>query len=176
MGANVRDFDPLAAAQAFGIAGIAVQLDHMAVRHNTNLFEGSLMQGIDILGDDMADPALPHQFSHGPVAVIGLHRVPGVFHFEAPLPRHAPRIGIGNIILKFHRHHLGPDAARRAEIRNAGFGGHAGAGEDHRAPALTQQIGQRGNDIHQCGAGGLPAMDGILPLNGLTEPQSALTQ
>ena len=83
------------AIQTFGMAGIAMQLDHLFAGH-----AACLMQGINILGDDMADLAARHQPGHDPVAVIGLDSFPGLLHLKPSLPRNAPGLRISDIILK----------------------------------------------------------------------------
>ena len=54
--------------------------------------------------------------------------------------RHASLTHVGRCheILEIDRRHLRPDAARRAEIRNAGFGRNARAGEDDSAARRSQ--------------------------------------
>ena len=99
---------------------------------------GGLVQAVDILGDDGGDLALAHQPRHRAVAAVGLggahQRVAG----EAPPPGFAPAHGGGRQkSWKIDRLHLVPDAARAAEIGDAGFGADAGAREDDDGPVRS---------------------------------------
>src|SRR5690348_17143645 len=92
------------------------------------------MQIVDVLGYDMRDCSTSHQFSHGVVTIIRLHRVPGAFHLEAAAPAFAARLGRGDKLVEIDRHHLGPDAARRTKVRNAGLRRNSCTGEYHCPP------------------------------------------
>src|SRR5215471_9476135 len=63
---------------------------------------------------------------------------------ERPLPGLPPLGGIGDEVLEVDRRHAAPDAARRAEVGNAGLGRDAGAGEHHQAPRVGDEAGEIG--------------------------------
>ena len=79
-------FDPrqivgLPAADAAGIGGVAVQLDHVV-----GLEARHLMQIVDVLGDDRGDLAGPVERGQRAVAAAGLCRGKGRLHRKAPPP------------------------------------------------------------------------------------------
>ena len=103
------------------------------------------MQPVDVLGDDGADLAAPHQRVDGAVAAIGLGAAESVLHRKAAPPGLAPRLLGGEELVEIDRRHLRPDAAGAAEIGDAGFGADAGAGEHDGAARLGDQAGERGD-------------------------------
>ena len=70
-----------AALQAGGVAGVAVQLDHLLGRH-----AGVLVQVVDVLGDHRARLARRHQPGDGEVAGVGLPAGPAGAAGEGAIP------------------------------------------------------------------------------------------
>ena len=138
--AQIGDLVPLAAIETGRVGGVAVQLDDFLGRH-----AGGLVQPVDILRDDGAGLAAPHQRIDRAVAAIGLRAAEVILHREAAPPGLAPRLLGRQELVEIDRRHLRPDAAGAAEIGDAGLGADAGAGEHDRAARLVDQAGERGN-------------------------------
>ena len=92
-----------------------------------------------ITADDLA---APHQRIDRAVAAIGLGGAEDILHRKAAAPGLAPRLLGGQEIVEIDRRHLGPDAARAAEIGDAGLGADPGAGKDDGAFRLVDQAGE----------------------------------
>src|SRR5215207_3459284 len=110
------------------------------------------MQIVDVLGDDRRDLAGLVERGQRAMPAAGLGRSEGLFHRKAPPPGLGPRRSAGNEFVERDRAVTRPQAAGRAEIRNAAFGGNAGSGKgndtrrfgDHVAELLdaaTQILG-----------------------------------
>ena len=72
----------------------------------------------------------------------GLGRRKGRLHREAPPPRLGPRVGAGNEFVERDRAVTGPQAAGRAEIRDAAFGGNAGSGKGNDTRRFGDHIAE----------------------------------
>ena len=83
--AQIGDLVPCAAIEAGRVGRVAVQLDDFLGRH-----AGRLMQPVDILRDDGADLAAPHQRIDRAVAAIGQGAAEVILHREAASPSLAP--------------------------------------------------------------------------------------
>ncbi len=128
------------AIEAMGVSRVAVQFDDPLARN-----AGGLMQPVDVLGDDRADFAAANQFGDRTMTAVGGSAAKNLLHRKAAPPGFAPRLFRGEKIGKIDRRHAGPDAARAAEIGNAGFSADAGAGKDHGAARLFDQSGEFGD-------------------------------
>ena len=82
---------------------------------------GTLMQAVDVLGDQAGQPPLPRQIGQRPVASILLGAGEIGIHPEAPPPILQPRLLGCDELLVGDRCHPAPDSARAAEVGNAGF-------------------------------------------------------
>ena len=118
----------LAAVEAGRIGGVAVQLDHLVVGH-----AGGLVQPVDVLGDDGCHPALLDEAGERAVAGVGGGLLQGLVARELAPPGLAAGFGGGHEVAEVDGPELGPDAAGRAVVGDARFGGDAGAGEGHHA-------------------------------------------
>ena len=105
-------------------------------------YAGGGVQPVNVLGDDVGDVAQLHQPRHRPVAWTGFCLGDGLAdHQEAPPCLEAGVFG-GQKRTVFDGLVARPEAAGRAEVGNAAFGGDAGAGEHHRAPGALDQTRQ----------------------------------
>ena len=114
----------VAAIEAGGVGRVAVQLDDLGVRHAR-----ALVQPVDVLGDDGAHAPLLDQLGERAMAGVGLGLEHGLVGRELAAPGLPAHLLRRHEVVEVDRLVLGPDAAGRAEIRNAGFGRDAGAGE-----------------------------------------------
>src|SRR3546814_18242610 len=98
-------------------------------------YAGELVQPVDVLGDDGVAASLAHQLLDRAVAAVRLRLSDlGVGRELAP-PGLAPRRLRRQELREVDRLIAAPDAARAAEVGDAGFGAAAGPGEDRDAPA-----------------------------------------
>ena len=118
----------LAAVEAGRIGGVAVQLDHLVVGH-----AGGLVQAVDVLRDDGCHLALLDEAGERAVAGVGGGLLQGLVARELAPPGLAAGLGGGHEVAEVDGPELGPDAAGRAVVGDAQFGGDAGAGEGHHA-------------------------------------------
>ena len=72
----------------------------------------------------------------------GLRRRKSLFHRKAPPPGLGPRLGAGNEFVERDRAVTGPQAAGRAEIRNAAFGGNAGSGKGNDTRGFGDHVAE----------------------------------
>ncbi len=130
------------AIEAGGVGGVAVQLDDF-LRGDS----GGLVQPVDILGDDRADLAAPHQRVDRAVAAIGLGapEVSSIAKRRRQVSRRAASEArksskyIGAIWVQM------PPGLRKSG--NPQFGADPGAGEDDRAARFVDQAGKGGNPV-----------------------------
>ena len=101
-----------------------MQLDDV-LRRDT----GRLMQVVDVLGDDAPCLARAVEARKRVVPTSRLRPAELVFHGEAPAPGFVAHLPARSKGVERDRLQLGPDAAGRAEIRDAAFGRNSGAGE-----------------------------------------------
>src|SRR5215212_9533421 len=64
------------------------------------------------------------------------------FHGESPPPAFVPCLLVREEVAELDRAHLGPDAARRTEIRNAALGRNSLAGKRNHRAGLLDQVAQ----------------------------------
>jgi len=133
----------LAAVEAFGVAGVAVQFDN-PLRRNARI----LMQVVDVLRDHRAHLAARHQPCDRRMAGVGFGPGPAGGSGESAAPGFAPSGLAADEFVEIDRLHLAPDPAGAAEVRHAGLCGNASAGKDHRAPRSLNQFGKFGAVSH----------------------------
>ena len=127
---------PVAAADAHDLVHGAVDL-----QHQRRGGAGRLVQAVDVLGDQRAQPALPLQVDQRGVPGVGL-RV-GVLQRRRMQPGPAPDLGVGEVVAE--RHELlgvrvaGPHAVRPPVVGDAAVGGDARAGQDADPRAAVGQ-------------------------------------
>src|SRR5262249_82014 len=101
-----------------------------------------LVQVVDILGDNARNLAGLVQCSKSPVAAARLGRRKHRRHRKPALPGLVPRLLARHELVVGDRPVAGPDAARRAEVGDAAFGGDPGAGEGDDAETSGKQLPQ----------------------------------
>ena len=127
----------LAAVEAARVGRVAVQLDDLRLRHAR-----ALVQAVDVLGDDRRHLALLDQPGERAMAGIGFGLEHGLVGRELAPPRFAPHLLRRHEVVEVDRLVLGPDAARRAEVRDAQFGRDARAGEGDDALGAVDHLAQ----------------------------------
>src|SRR5262245_1609781 len=104
-----------------------MQLDHLAVGHT-----GSLVQTINVLGDDSGHLALIDQAGERAMTSIRGGLLHHLVARELATPGLTARLARGKEVAKLDRLVLGPYASRRTIIGDPRLGGDAGTGErDH---------------------------------------------
>src|SRR4029077_3333174 len=88
MAADGFELHALAAVEAFGIARVAVQLDHLFIRYTR-----VLMKVVNVLRDDVTHSALRTERCYSLVAVMGFGLCKRLLHRKAPAPRFAAHLG-----------------------------------------------------------------------------------
>ena len=121
-----------AAAQARHAAGVAVQLEHEPAAR-------VLVQAVDVLGDDAAQPARALRRRQRPVRRVGLRARDVGVGLLAVVPVPPPRLRVGDELLEGNRLEAAPDAARRPEVGHPGRGAHARPRERERALRLRDE-------------------------------------
>ena len=106
---------------------------------------GSLMQAIDVLGDDRAQHAPADQRSQRLVATVRLGSDEIAIDDCLAPPCFATHVGGTEEILEWDRLQARPNAPWTAKIRDTGFGTDAGTRECDRAFALGKQRSQTRN-------------------------------
>src|ERR1700733_8794427 len=114
----------LAAADAAGISGIAMEFDHMLGRKTR-----VLVQVVDVLGDDGGNLARFIERRQRAMTAARSGRGKGRLHRKTPPPCFVAGVLAGDEFVERDWPVAGPHSAGRAEIGNAGFGGDAGPGE-----------------------------------------------
>ena len=82
------------------------------------------------------------QLRHRQMAAIGLCRAEQLLHGETAAPGLAAHRLRGQEVFEIDRRHAVPHATGAAEIRNARFGGDAGAREHDSAAGVPEQAGE----------------------------------
>ena len=101
------------------------------------------MQAVDVLGDDVRDVAARDELrAMADVPGAGLRLADRLADHQETPPGFKPRLLRGEEILELDRLVFGPEAAGRAEVRNAGFGRDACTREDHRAACALDHARQ----------------------------------
>ena len=126
-----------AAVEAASVSAIAMQLDDLVSRHTRGL-----MQAIDVLRDDGAQRAACHQRRQRAMAAIGCGLLEVAIDHRLASPGFAPHIDRIDEVAKVDGLHARPDATGTAEIRNAGLGADAGAGEGDDALTAIDECGE----------------------------------
>src|SRR5690606_8285501 len=91
---DIAQLDAHLAVQAFGVAGVAVQLDHAVLRHARGLVEV-----VHVLRDDGAGAPFAHQAGDDEMTAVWLRAHPAVAIVEATPPRFAAhRLGGDEIL------------------------------------------------------------------------------
>ena len=114
------------AIEAGRVGGVAVQFDDVFGSDARGL-----VQIVDVLRHHAGRLAGPVERSQRTVPAPRLCAAELILHGEAPPPGLVAHLLAGQEIGELDRPHLGPDAAGRAEIRDAAFGRDAGPGERH---------------------------------------------
>ena len=130
-------FVALRAFETDGVGRIAVQFDDIVRRD-----AGVLMQIVDILRDQRRNLAGAVEPGERAMAAARFRLGETLLHDEAPPPGLVAHLAAGHEFVERDRLVLGPQAAGRAEIRNAAFGGDAGAGERHDGARVLDQVAQ----------------------------------
>src|SRR5262249_39110366 len=126
--------------QTGGIGGVAVKLYYLLVGDSR-----SLMQSVNILGDDAAGLALVHQMGDRPMPAIWLGAREGFVSPNLAPPGLSAHLLGGKKVAEFDRLVFGPDTAGASEIGYSGLGADAGAGENHRATARGEHVAEFGD-------------------------------
>ena len=125
------------AGDAFRIAAVAVELDHLLPG-----YARILVQVVDVLGDHARDLAEPDQLGDRPVPAVGrgARDVP-VDQQLAPPGLDTCLLG-GEEVLVIDRRGLRSDAGRAAEVRDARLGRYTGAGKDDSPARVRDRPGE----------------------------------
>ncbi len=125
--------------------GVAVQLDHVLGGD-----AGGLVQVVDVLRDHARHLAGAVEARQRAVAAAGLGAAELIHHGEAAPPGFVAGLLAGQKFVELDRPVLGPQAAGRAEVRDAALGRDAGAGEWHDGAGLVYHLAEprdRGGEI-----------------------------
>src|SRR5271168_1193980 len=120
-----------------------MKLDHLMRGHAR-----SLVQIVNILRDHMSDLAGVDQGRNSKMTVIRFGTDPAGRPGKGALPSLAPRVLVVHECVEVDRFHPAPDAARAAEIWNAGFSRDAGAGEDDGSRRTGKKCREAGDRRH----------------------------
>ncbi len=128
---------PVAALEALDLPDAAVELDHVRGPR-------TLVQAVDVLGEDRPETTCSLKVCQRQVAGVRLRGPGGVM--AAALPRPNPYLGVLDVRLNVeHRRGvrvLGPHPVGSAEIGNPGIRAHAGAGEHDDPPARGPEFSE----------------------------------
>ena len=128
-----------ATRQTHRLAGRAMHLDDPARRRT-----GSLVEFVDVLGDEGVQLLPPLELDQRPMPGIGLDVGPE-FARGSALPVGLPDLGVVDVVLDvrclLRRRVLGPQPLRTAEVGNPGVGRNPGAGQHGDGLGLVDQSG-----------------------------------
>ena len=145
--AHPGQFVALGAVEADGVGGIAVQFDDILGRD-----AGGLMQIVDVLRHQRRHLAGAIEAGERPMAAARLRLGETLLHDEAPPPGFVAHLAARHEGVERDRLVLGPQAAGRAEIRNAAFGRDPGPGEGQIRPRVLDQVAQPEIAVSRSGA------------------------